>query len=165
MKVLFLDFDGVLNSNRYYEQHKNDSETGVVIDPVRLGYLRQIVEATGAKIVLSTSWREHWQPDEASCGAAGREINRIFGEQGLSVYDKTEGRQMGEKPYDARVERGGEITRWLEAHPQVTDYVVIDDMAFEDGLFEGHNVRTAGYRGGLTEDDVREAIRLLNHEQ
>ena len=57
MKALFLDFDGVLNTEKYLALYGAE---GVVIDPARLELLKEIIDATGAKIVLSTSWREHW---------------------------------------------------------------------------------------------------------
>lgn len=53
MKVIFLDFDGVLNS-RSFRAVRSD-----IIDEKHMTFLRRIVEATGAGIVLSTSWRVH----------------------------------------------------------------------------------------------------------
>lgn len=58
MKIIFLDFDGVLNSASYCRLHR---EPGVLLDPTRMALLRRIIETTGAEIVLSTSWKEHWE--------------------------------------------------------------------------------------------------------
>ena len=87
VKVIFLDFDGVLNSEAYV---RNCGRSGVVIDPACLLLVKKLVEATGAKIVLTTSWREHWDADSALCDETGREINAIFGREGLEIFDKTQ---------------------------------------------------------------------------
>ena len=49
MKVIFLDVDGVLNTS------KTNSDI-LDIDSFRLEYLKAIIDETGAKIVLSSSW-------------------------------------------------------------------------------------------------------------
>ena len=49
MKVIFLDVDGVLNTS------KTNSNI-LDIDSFRLEYLKSIIDETGAKIVLSSSW-------------------------------------------------------------------------------------------------------------
>lgn len=52
MKVIFLDIDGVLNS-RAYDRKRNWNEK-TDIDETRLPFIKEIVDATGAKIVLSS---------------------------------------------------------------------------------------------------------------
>ena len=52
MKIIFLDFDGVLNSERYFRSYGAE---GLALNPDNLCFLKEIVVATGAKIVLSTS--------------------------------------------------------------------------------------------------------------
>ena len=58
MKVIFLDIDGVLNSRRY--DAKRDKNGNTNIDETRLPLVKRIVDATGARIVLSSSWRNDW---------------------------------------------------------------------------------------------------------
>ena len=82
MKVIFLDFDGVLNSEKYI---RTCGHYGVIIDPSRMVMLKEIIDKTDAKIVLSTSWREHWSKDASLCNDTGREINRIFAEYSLEI--------------------------------------------------------------------------------
>lgn len=52
MKILFLDFDGVLNSQEYRDVY---GSSGAGIDRSRLSLIKSIVDATNAKIVLITS--------------------------------------------------------------------------------------------------------------
>lgn len=143
MKVIFLDFDGVLNSEKYV---RNCGEYGVVIDPARMLLLKQIVDATKAEIVLSTSWREHWSRE-------GSWLNDIFERYGLKIRDKTP---------KLHSKREQEIEAWLMEHEDVETFVVLDDAFLSAAFLEGHFVKTANFRDGLDEDDVERAIEILN---
>ncbi|MBE6959414.1 MAG: hypothetical protein E7448_01640 [Ruminococcaceae bacterium] len=150
MKVLFLDFDGVLNSEKYI---RRTGLTGVVIDPVNMALLKQIIDATDARIVLSTTWREHWSQNPDECNSTGREINEIFAEYGLQIFDKT--------PM-IYPKRETEIQSWLESHPGVESFVVLDDRFLSADYLTGHFVKTSGYARGLDETDMQTAIKILN---
>ena len=93
MKIIFLDIDGVLNSSEYRKRmgRKYYSE---IIDRSKMPLLKKIVEATGAKIVLSTSWRKFWNEGESQLDAVGQHINTVFEEFGLSVHSKHRSEKM-----------------------------------------------------------------------
>ena len=149
-KVIFLDIDGVLNGALYVPE---TDRPGVLIDGTRLELIGHIVKETGAGIVLSTTWKNHWSKNDAECDDTGREIIRIFAEKGLTIFDKT--------PKYTR-DRKREITDWLGAHPEVTGFVVIDDSPFEEDILIDHFVLTSGLRRGIDEDDAEKAIAILN---
>ena len=150
MKVIFLDFDGVLNSSNYLLGREG---SGVVIDPSRMALLKQIVDATGAKLVLSTSWREHWSKNTAECNDTGVLINDIFSKFGLRLLDKTP---------TLRTAREWEIKSWLDGHPEVENYVVLDDRLMHAPFLEEHFVKTSFHFDGLDETDAQKAIDILN---
>lgn len=150
MKIIFLDFDGVLNSAKYLLRREG---YGVVIDPARMCLLKQIIVATGAKIVLSTSWREHWKKDLAECDSTGVLINDIFSKCGLQIWDKTP---------ELRTKRETEIKSWLDKHPEVKNFVVLDDRLLSADNLNGHFIKTSNYFDGLDEEDVPKAIDILN---
>ena len=59
-KVIFLDIDGVINSeiNQDYNFKKGRWSTrNIVMDPEAMLCLKEIVGKTGAEIVLSSTWR------------------------------------------------------------------------------------------------------------
>ena len=149
MKIIFLDIDGVLNCEHYLRTHVC---RGVGIDPERMALLAEIVRASGANIVLTTSWRTHWSEDPDKCDEMGKEINETFAAHGLSVYGKTP------RLYYSREK---EILAWLEDNPEVTRFVIIDDMYLQHDELDAHIVRTSGFRGGLCEENVMEAIEIL----
>ncbi|MBQ7839133.1 MAG: hypothetical protein IJ390_01385 [Lachnospiraceae bacterium] len=50
--VIFLDIDGVLNSQKWNETHPKEIEQGILIDEEKIQLLGQLVRKTGAKLVL-----------------------------------------------------------------------------------------------------------------
>lgn len=155
MKVIFLDIDGVLNS-RIYDRKRNRNEQ-TDIDETRLPLLKKIVEETGAKIVLSSTWRTHWSKDAALCDGDGVYINEIFAKYGLVIYDKT--------PDPGRdSDRPDEINLWLETTREtIESFVIIDDYRYDWGKLSERFVKTNPNFGlGLEEEHAETAIELLN---
>ena len=150
MKVIFLDFDGVLNGQKDVAPFVADQ--GVRLLPEKLLLIKQMTAATDAKIILSTSWREHWSADAAQCDTTGLRINSIFSQYGLQIQDKTPSLRTG---------RETEIKSWLDTHPETTHFVVLDDGLLSADFLDGHFVKTSAYFGGLDETDVKKAIEIL----
>lgn len=153
MKVIFLDVDGVLNHIRCNELC--GICIGILDSKVKL--LKQIVDETGALIVLSSTWRYHWtRPDEMQLEDS-EYLNNKFQNQDLFIFDKT-------KDYVKGADRGGEIKEWLSRN-KVSKWIVIDDEIFADfeclGIIE-HLIKTDFYKSGLEQSHVDIAIKLLN---
>ena len=60
--LIFLDFDGVLNTERHYAELKAqglpyEDKYGHLFDPESVANLQKIIDATDAHIVVSSSWR------------------------------------------------------------------------------------------------------------
>ena len=102
MKVIFLDIDGVLN----YANTPNPRKFPYVVDPQLLRSLKNVVAATGAHMVLSSTWR--YDP-------AGLFSARRCGVPFESV--------LPDRPGQARRE---EILEWLGEHPEATRFAVIE---------------------------------------
>lgn len=110
--------------------------------------LKKIIDATDAKIVLSSDWRlEEDTPDYKYL------INKLRYNGRVKIYDKTP---------DLRWQRRGlEIESWLKNNPKVESWVVLDDTDFSDfNKIMDHVVLTDGYYG-LQETDVEKAIEIL----
>jgi hypothetical protein len=157
MKVLFLDIDGVLNS-REYDSGRSWVNGDFFIDETRLPLLKRVVEETGAKIVLSSTRREHWDADPTQCEEEGKYINECLARYGLSIYDKTD--ILG-----LFTERKGEIEKWLSEHDDVERFAIVDDFCMMWGRLEKFFVGTDRNEGrGLEERHVQKLIRILNGE-
>lgn len=165
MKIIFLDIDGVLN--RYC-----DGDDGVFDNfyEVYVNNLKRIVEETGAKIVISSSWRH----------AGLRRMQELWEERDLpgEIIDITptinELYDNGYIQYYDMVSRGAEVQCWIDKHEQeIEKYVIIDDMEdFNDEQLP-YFVKTWGnnhpeahktYGIGLTKECADRAIYILNQQ-
>lgn len=88
MKVIFLDVDGVLNFTGT-EARAPSGALGLASAPVK--QLRNIIKATGAYIVLTSTWKGDWDFDEEKCTADGKYLVRKLKREGLHILDKTRG--------------------------------------------------------------------------
>lgn len=151
MKIIFCDIDGVLNDATTPTQAKSGA---IFIDEEKLLRLKRIIDATGAKIVLSSTWR--YDREDPRYNADFLELQEAFHNVGLDFYSYT--------PVDAiGIRRGMEIRAWLGLHPEVENYIILDDELFdfaERGLLP-RLVKTEFGDGGLTEAHADEAIALL----
>ena len=155
MKIIFLDIDGVLNS-RVYDRKRNWNEQ-TDIDETRLPLIKEIVDATDAKIVLSSTWRQHWDKDPNRCDVDGRYINKTFAKFGLAIFDKTP--DLGNTAW-----RREEISKWLkETEQDIEAFVIIDDYRYGWGDLPDHFVKTdPNFRMGIAKEHVERATQILN---
>ena len=163
MKVIFLDIDGVLNSGalfmRFHEQHGRVCGSGGMheqLDPEAIQRLNRLTEQTGAKIVLSSTWRMHYgSAEEAQEFFWRHDVEAPF--VGMTDTEWS--------PWDEHFgDRGQQIDRWLKASlATVSSFVILDD----DSDMAPHMdrlVRTS-YQTGLTDCEVDKAIAMLNKEE
>ena len=113
--VVFLDVDGVLNT-RTTVQRTPAGYTG--IDDARVEILASAINKIGGgDIVLSSDWKELEQTHEDFIYLSSK-LDRY----GLSISGITQ---------DSMHNRGGGIIRYLEAHPEIDEYVILDDCNFD----------------------------------
>jgi hypothetical protein len=134
MKVIFLDFDGVLNSATSFlhehnrrKVHKEQGVKGPINQTLSLHCCAAFQEVLNkypdVKVVLSTTWRTmfdlQWLKEK------------------LSEYHIDSSRVIGITP-EPRItgDRGHEIADWLSQHPEVTHYAIIDDNDW--GIIASH---------------------------
>lgn len=159
MKIVFLDIDGVLNSEsfwsdktqgaRYREAVANGcSKTEQLalanIDPKAVDLLNKILEETDAELVISSTWRTHL------------ELPEILAFMGVKkqIYSVT--------PTTLKRHRGTEIQMWLDCHPDIDNYIILDDDSDMLNKQLNHFIHTS-WKNGLTLDHVDKAIKILNN--
>jgi len=178
MKVIFLDIDGVLNVEVYLTAFWDickrinlsrpeaaslrldaiHDDYGNLFCPLACRRLDWIIQATDAKIVISSTWRMNGL-DEMKAMWKHREI---AGE----VIDITPvhmtRRGIDNLSFTERCERGNEIKEWLSLHPEVESYVIFDDD--NDMLPEQKdNFIQTDEAYGITLKDAEKAIEILNN--
>lgn len=154
MKVIFCDVDGVLNEDT--TPTRTESRF-VFIDQDKLLRLKRIVNATGAKIVLSSTWR--YDRNDPEYNSDFLELQAAFHNVGLEFFDYTPVDVIG-------IRRGMEIKAWLGVHKgEVDRFVILDDELwdFEERGLLPRLIKTDFAYGGLTDELTQEAIDLLNN--
>ena len=157
MKIIFLDFDGVMDT-AYYDHilskkalPGNDS-FGTVFDPYCIQNLKHIIDETGADIVVSSSWKYLM---------TYKDFLDMWEYRGLPgfVTDVT-------PTPSKRNNRGDEIDAWLEECKTECQYVIIDDL--EANNFNEHQIPRLLIVNpffGLDEETAERAIQILNAER
>lgn len=167
MKAIFLDIDGVLNYTDWYVSDRNPGNLNGQegdIDPMCVERVLRICKETGAKVVISSDWRISWEGTLMRLERMGLTRDIVIDKTPeliwtrISMYDY----MLSEEDEGYEFSRGREVDLWLEAHPDCTNFVIIDDrMDFTDEQ-EPHFVKV-NPMCGLTDDNVDIAIMILNH--
>jgi len=143
MKVLFLDVDGVLNSE---EGFKRDSpkEPWYLQHDCLERFRMMMMDLPDVKVVLSSAWRLMY---------SGIEFKHILEENGVDVD------LIGSTPVTISGTRGDEIGLWLASHPEVKTFVILDDGS-DMGVHKHRLVKTT-FKKGLQDTHVAEIKRLM----
>ena len=165
MKVIFLDIDGVLNSQEYFaSNHENvkgfyieniynkDNIDLLVerqmmdIDYNKLLLLKKVIDEVDAKIVVTSTWKHFFFFPQLV-----KKLNGL----GIPVVGYTE---------DSVIDRGVGIKKYLQQH-NVSKYAVLDDDIFDDYDEDIMNklVKTSFFDGGLCEEDEKKLVKILKN--
>ncbi len=175
-RIIFLDIDGVLNV--CYQER---DEYGRLFHPEFVDNLKRIIDATGAKIVCSSSWRKSGlriiQEMWVKRGLPGEVIDvtpSLYLKKGVIFYNDYLEQEPTPKTFNYSIPRGCEIDYWLRylSKENVTAHCIIDDD--KDFLYNqrNHFVQCSGNElsngsidvecFGLTYDRANMAIEILN---
>ena len=149
MKVIFLDNDGVIClSNNWggrskkwakYRSENPESSKQVSDAPVDVRFdnfdekavriLNEILEETGAEIVVSSDWKYH---------ATLEELGEYYLSQGILKSPVGVTKLLGQceqpenfpwmRQWDLEQSRSLEIFQYLKDHPEITEWVAVDDL-------------------------------------
>jgi len=162
MKIIFLDFDGVLNFNPVDPEviKKASSEDLSGYNKELVKNLVTVLDETEAKIVISSSWRlykDHpmypdWRKTFLELVNRGNDI--IVGE----TKDMYEWAHFS----DLRRHRGKEIWTWLQDHPSmnIEKWLVLDDEVYDMDPIMDHVIHI-DERRGLDLEYVKQACDYL----
>lgn len=113
--IIFLDIDGVLNTRTTVERTP-DGYHG--IDDARVEILAKAMKKYGnAELVLTSDWKE-MKPEADDF----RYLVSKLEKQGLRLAGKTT---------DHWKHRGEGILNYLEEHPEIEEFVILDDQKFD----------------------------------
>lgn len=156
MNVVFFDVDGVLNSEKFL-----CDKQGEFINPKNVANLKMIVDATQAKLVMTSDWRKQVIDKDVS-KAHVRELIGRLADAGLEVYGATPSGDELRNKY-GNYARACAVKEYVTAN-SVEGYVILDDMDMDweiHGL-DSHWINTENVLVGLTEADARNAVSIIN---
>lgn len=164
MKLIFLDIDGVLNSNIWNDNHPDEISEGRCIDLEKVVLLAKLVQETDAKIVLHSGWRFWFDENMNPLRREALYLVNLLGEQMLFLYDRTPDLTTEEIRISKKFSlvKALEILEWLKLHDGIDNYIVLDDLELHNKEIELHQIKADASKG-LTDENVIEAIRFLNH--
>jgi hypothetical protein len=162
MKILFLDNDGVIclynnwggRQKKWSKYRSANPESSLILkeapvfvrfddfDKKAIKILNEILEETGAEIVVSSDWKLH---------ATLEELGDYYESQGIikrpiaitpSLYDfdQHSAGLFHWKGWLAKA-RILEIQKYLELHPEITHWVAVDDLNMSPEFNQGHGLQ------------------------
>jgi histidinol phosphatase-like enzyme len=166
MKIIFLDIDGVLNSDVYDQSDYYKKATAgmsgyeviekahhLQLDPDAIKLMNELVERSGAEVVLSSTWREKYTPEQMTDMLKGRGATFKISASTPILFGKL----------SSRIPRGKEIGEYLfKLKEWPESFVIIDDH--DDMLKLKSNLVQTHVKFGLTKEIVEKALKILNGE-
>jgi len=162
MKVIFLDIDGVLNSNFWNDTHQKEISDGTLIDEEKVILLGQLIRNTNAKIVLHSGWKFWFNSEIKPLRREAEELISMLEKEGIKIYDVTPDYTTEEirKSKKFSLVKAREILAWISQHDNIEKWIVIDDLDLHNEEIERHQIFTDASLG-LTAENVCEAEGLL----
>jgi histidinol phosphatase-like enzyme len=165
IKLIFLDLDGVMNSNDFYVSRGTKTQSQDVeefylnmIDPSAVDLLNTLVQECDCKVVISSTWRD--SAIEHNVLKRKGFIGEVIGRTPLYT-------EMPKQSYETTHMRGYEIRQWIEdniEHPSIyKSYVIFDD---DMDMLESQkqNFIHIDFMKGLQTENIQEAITILTEQ-
>ena len=150
MIIIFLDIDGVMNSETYFRSIKTNDNNFSRFNPKAILIVTKLLEEFNAQIVISSLWRF----------ALKKELAKELNASGLNKYLHSD----SFTPILQPGHRGNEIKLWLDKHPEISDFLILDD---DDDILSEHIPRLVKttLAEGLHEEHYYKAREILDREK
>ena len=158
INLLFLDIDGVLNSRTTKE--KCGPYRGIEEGKILL--LKRLIEKTGAKIVLISSWKEWWfkKPEnKVKQDELANYLDDCLAKEGIIIWNKVND--------DFATGRGDSIAQFIKIlernNVEINNYVIFDDEIsdYKETKQTKHLIQTSFENGGLSLKHIKQAFIIF----
>ena len=137
-KVIFLDIDGVLNTN---------SDRKISNDKLKL--LSELVSKTGADVILSSSWRYGWnKPELNQPGTRIYNLKQLLKDNDIVIKDTI----------------GLDLTKSIQIKNYLSTNVINNYIVLDDEPIDSANLVQTDGDVGLTHSDCQKAAHLLEDQ-
>ena len=173
LRIIFCDIDGVLATGDTYmdAQKELDGQTGTELNDQTLiskdciAALNKLIDATDAKVVISSAWRygkdiEYFQKLFMSRGFIGEVIGKT--PEWKDYKDKIGIKFISDLEYFWEHERGNEINIWLDRNKnELKSFIIIDDEPSDIRPVFPDNLLVTDFENGFREEHIEDAIKIL----
>ena len=155
-RVLFLDIDGVLNSN--FGNNKRQTE----ISDEKIKLLAYLVRETNSEIILHSGWRFWFDSGLKPLCKEANKLVELLEKENLHIKGVTPNLTTEEirKTKKFSLVKADEILLWINSHNDVTEWVVLDDLDLHNSQIERNQVKP-DQTVGLTLENVKQAAKIL----
>ena len=155
-RVLFLDIDGVLNSN--FGNNKRQTE----ISDEKIKLLAYLVRETNSEIILHSGWRFWFDSELKPLCKEANKLVELLEKEDLHIKGITPNLTTEEirKTKKFSLVKADEILLWINSHNDVTEWVVLDDLDLHNSQIERNQVKP-DQTVGLTLENVKQAAKIL----
>ncbi|MBB6428418.1 HAD domain-containing protein [Algisphaera agarilytica] len=126
MKIVFLDFDGVIRLS-----DGPPSPKSFRFNSEKIELVKELVQFAQAKLVVTSTWRELYGLERMIA-----EMNHAFQISDFNHDWMTPLLSVRTRKIRTEVPRGAEITTWLFVHSDIERYAILDDLS--EAQFKGH---------------------------
>ena len=163
MKIIFLDIDGCLTSEREGTYFNPDPAKYHPSKKV-MKQLMKLCDKTGAKIVMATNWRKfdidgEWVNKYGTYKNPLKEVQAFFGDYCIETLPRTR-----------HINKAQATIIYLEEHDDIGSFVIFDDdtreqyqNTYEYGIKD--NFILVDVANGITEHDINKAKDILSEEK
>lgn len=166
-KIIFLDIDGPLCSSRASFLPENKTSLRNKEDPMQQGHpkyfdpcavwmMNDIIVKISPTFVMSTSWAKYYSIDEM---IKFFQINKLdIGKHNIHKDWVTPKKFSSQRPH--------EITWWLNDHPEITEYAIIDDSVRREDFckIKADRVVDVDSYDGLNYVNYLEILRIFRYD-
>lgn len=160
--VVFLDIDGVLNSNFWNENNEREISNGTLVDIEKVKLLSTLVKSTESKLILHSGWRFWFDENLKPLRMEAEKFIEMLEKQGLKLDGVTPDLTTEEirETKKFSLVKAKEILQWLSENDGVQNWVVLEDLDLHNDVIEKSQIKTDA-TVGLTLDDIVRAEKIL----
>ena len=165
MKIIFLDIDGVLNTEETFEKKYlefiNNNQIICPIDEFRVEYLKRIIDEVGANIVLFSTWSGGFKkenniiiPLSLRKNSYAEGLYNLFIKYNIKIHDKI-------SKQESIMSNSDKLKLQLLEHNYVEEFIIIEDEpaslfeSFKDNIIDVS-------KSGLSEEHISLAVNMLS---
>jgi hypothetical protein len=116
-RIVFLDFDGVMIPERAY-WIEGQTRPVTKFDPVAVSLINRLCKKASAKVVIVSSWRR------TTLASIPEDLKKHLITEGIKEEHIHEDHSC---PFKFSSNKYSDVSFWLEEHPWVKEYIIIDD--------------------------------------